>query len=406
MNRTNIIKPDYYDDFYCIGSECRHDCCGGWDITMSKDEYRRLKKTLDEPSVLGKLPEEKRRHGQYAEFRRNDANKCPLQNEDGLCSLQLARGEKALTRTCTTFPRKGMQVGRVVFASLSPCCEKVLSLLMEKKESIQLIKERIEIPKNLPVEVLADKRKGNILDDYVDLYQFSVLILQAEDVSLEDRLILLGLGLHRAQELADEQKFDEIPAYLESYMMSLEQVDRIEELIPDIEPNAAVLMSQLLDTGMAPTSDIEHYRELLDKVQAALQVKKEQTEPGKVTYTFSMDQYRKCREKFQEVFRERELFLENLLVAAASFKGFPLSASLGLSVWDNYLYLIWLYSSLKFVLTSCIETIQSDADIFEICVTLLRSWVHNPEFAQNAVKKFHAVGSDTLAHMALLLKSC
>ena len=31
------IKPDFYDDFRCIASACRHSCCAGWEIDIDED---------------------------------------------------------------------------------------------------------------------------------------------------------------------------------------------------------------------------------------------------------------------------------------------------------------------------------------------------------------------------------
>ena len=30
------IYPDYYEHFACIGGECRHNCCIGWEIDIDE----------------------------------------------------------------------------------------------------------------------------------------------------------------------------------------------------------------------------------------------------------------------------------------------------------------------------------------------------------------------------------
>ena len=36
-NTMRYIKPDFYDDFRCIASACRHSCCAGWEIDIDED---------------------------------------------------------------------------------------------------------------------------------------------------------------------------------------------------------------------------------------------------------------------------------------------------------------------------------------------------------------------------------
>ena len=34
-----FVFPDYYKKFKCIKSECRHNCCIGWEIDIDPDTY-------------------------------------------------------------------------------------------------------------------------------------------------------------------------------------------------------------------------------------------------------------------------------------------------------------------------------------------------------------------------------
>ena len=46
MPKINVIKPSYYDTFQCIGGTCRQSCCSNWNITLSKEEFKKTKKAL------------------------------------------------------------------------------------------------------------------------------------------------------------------------------------------------------------------------------------------------------------------------------------------------------------------------------------------------------------------------
>ena len=31
------VRPDFYDDFHCLASACRHSCCVGWEIDVDAE---------------------------------------------------------------------------------------------------------------------------------------------------------------------------------------------------------------------------------------------------------------------------------------------------------------------------------------------------------------------------------
>ena len=37
------VAPDYYPNFKCIASECRHNCCIGWEIDIDEDTFEYYK---------------------------------------------------------------------------------------------------------------------------------------------------------------------------------------------------------------------------------------------------------------------------------------------------------------------------------------------------------------------------
>ena len=40
------IRPDYYDEFSCIGGACPDTCCSGWQIVIDKESQDRYKKRM------------------------------------------------------------------------------------------------------------------------------------------------------------------------------------------------------------------------------------------------------------------------------------------------------------------------------------------------------------------------
>lgn len=75
------------------------------------------------------------------------------------------------------------------------------------------------------------------------------------------------------------------------------------------------------------------------------------------------------------------------------------------SIWEQYMYACWVYSNLRLAMISCMETVSSDEDLLDICVVLLRSWIHNDRPEKAAIHHFHDTGNDTPAHMAVLVQA-
>ena len=60
------VRPDFYDDFQCLASRCRHSCCIGWEIDVDADTLAAYQ-TLEGP--LGDELREKIDPGPTPHFR-------------------------------------------------------------------------------------------------------------------------------------------------------------------------------------------------------------------------------------------------------------------------------------------------------------------------------------------------
>ena len=49
------VRPDFYDDFHCLASSCRHSCCVGWEIDVDEDTLQYYQR------IPGELGDELRR---------------------------------------------------------------------------------------------------------------------------------------------------------------------------------------------------------------------------------------------------------------------------------------------------------------------------------------------------------
>jgi len=133
--------PDFYPDFQCTASACRHSCCRGWEIDIDEDSYEyyqgaegsfgdRLRKSIcPEPEPHFVLQEDER---------------CPFLREDGLCSMILELGEDSLCEICREHPRFYNELPGRLEAGLGLCCEEAVRLLLAGAGPLQIVEQREE----------------------------------------------------------------------------------------------------------------------------------------------------------------------------------------------------------------------------------------------------------------------
>ena len=96
--------PFYYDQFHCITSECKDNCCvGGWEIDIDDDTYNYYM------SLDGELGDRIRESITKSEdgsncFKLVDGH-CGLLDKCGLCTIHKELGEEHLSVVCDQFPR-------------------------------------------------------------------------------------------------------------------------------------------------------------------------------------------------------------------------------------------------------------------------------------------------------------
>lgn len=144
---------------------------------------------------------------------------------------------------------------------------------------------------------------------------------------------------------------------------------------------------------------------MLDEIKERLKVSADVTENG-VTVFYSTEIYDKLQEEYKTFITGREDFLENIIIAYIYYYRFPFHTELSSFIWDNYVYISWFYSTLKFTLTALMPQIHSDEDLIDCLVVILRMWGHSENGPKVVLQYLHENSCDDLAHLALLLKSC
>ncbi len=113
--------PDDYDGFSCLNGQCRHTCCAGWEIDIDPNTWQIYQEL---PGPVGeKVRASVTRTDDTVSFRLDQKGRCPMLNEENLCTLILAFGEDALCDICTDHPRYRNFFSDRVETGLGLCCE-------------------------------------------------------------------------------------------------------------------------------------------------------------------------------------------------------------------------------------------------------------------------------------------
>lgn len=199
--------PDYYKEFHCTADKCEDTCCAGWQIVIDEQSMARYKK------VRGDFMWRMLRSVDWMNgvFRQDKEKRCAFLNEQNLCDLYTACGEKSLCKTCKLYPRHIEEFEGVREITLSISCPEVARILMVKKD---------------PVTFFSYEKEGEEEYEDFDPFLFSILedarkamieILQNRELPIRKR-VLLVLGMaHDMQGRVNRQEMFDCFSVIEKY---------------------------------------------------------------------------------------------------------------------------------------------------------------------------------------------
>lgn len=202
-----LFAPDYYKNFKCVASACKHNCCIGWEIDIDEDTAEYYKR------VKGTLGEKLKRNISYEDcphFVLCENERCPFLNENNLCEIIAELGEDALCQICNDHPRFRNICSDREEIGLGLSCEEAARIIVEKKDVTRI------------VELSDDGDRHEIRDDekeFLKLRDDIFAILQNRDKRISDRL-------SEILTLCDADAFDtDIQKHLDTYL-GLECLDK------------------------------------------------------------------------------------------------------------------------------------------------------------------------------------
>lgn len=130
------VVPDYYKEFACIASRCRHSCCIGWEIDVDEETLHAY------DAVPGELGQRLRacieRDGQ-PHFALGRDGRCPFLDGENLCEIISWLGEEQLCQICADHPRFRCELPDRIETGLGLCCEAAGRLILSRREPMCLL---------------------------------------------------------------------------------------------------------------------------------------------------------------------------------------------------------------------------------------------------------------------------
>lgn len=123
-------RPNYYDNFHCLGGACPDTCCRDWSV-VPDDNF--LAGCASAPSPLRERIAQNLVTDEDSDtcFRLDEAGLCALLTPDGLCAVQRDWGEAHLCAHCAAYPRFIEEYGSLTESSLAISCPEAARLLLE-----------------------------------------------------------------------------------------------------------------------------------------------------------------------------------------------------------------------------------------------------------------------------------
>jgi len=225
------MQPSYAAAFCCVGPECEDPCCGGWDIPLDKETYRKYEQLpsqefaalVSEFVIVNDPPQPPQLH---ATLKRTPSGVCPFFRADHLCGIQKEYGPQLLSSTCSIYPRSLSTVAGVLEGSLSLSCPEAARNVLLSADFMQRTGDlfagafrtdnsyQLALPKPGPQH---DSERA-----FLQIRQTMIEIVRDRSRPLSQRLLLIGRiceKLEQADSLATEtsrmHSFDEVEELLQ-----------------------------------------------------------------------------------------------------------------------------------------------------------------------------------------------
>lgn len=425
MKEFIYLKPDYYNDFKCIGKDCRHNCCNfDWRIDIDRKTYKKYqnvnKNDVSKEMIYNIEKFIKRNKSSvsdidYASIQLLQDSKgvviCPFNSSEGLCTIQCELGIDYLSRTCLLYPRTyNYLFDNIIEHSLYCSCEALLNILYDKKEPIIFITENETLNDNEyykkfgKIARSVNPEKNPIHNFYLNIKTTSIAILQNRNYNIEKRLSILMFFLKNIDTMDKNKEYLKIESYCQTFLNSIDDdiFNTFDELEIDYEFqfNISFFISKIYSANV--DSNLYFFKDIEDSYG---QLKLNALDNGNVKLSEdNLKKYKEYIHNYYNFMKDKEYFIEHILVSEFHSKTMPFYSTF--SIFENAQCLAIYYSMLRCVLSAYMynkETISQD-ELIDIIEIYSRRSLHSPDSFKKTINLVNSNECNNVINTCLLIK--
>ncbi len=212
--KIRIMKfrvPFYYDQFHCITSECKDNCCvGGWEIDIDDDTYDYYMSLEGELGDRIRADITKSEDGSNC-FKLIDGH-CGLLDDCGLCTIHKELGAEHLSVVCDQFPRYSEYYGEIKESGVGLACEEAEKIIFSENKTFTTVLKPCD------EQYLED-------DEFDSSYAVKIFkardeifrILDMTEMSVNEKLVVILKYCAAMQEYINDDDFDGLKEYVNTF---------------------------------------------------------------------------------------------------------------------------------------------------------------------------------------------
>jgi lysine-N-methylase len=400
-----LLVPQYMRKFACIGSECEDTCCAGWKVTIDEVTFKKYKKCSDikMKKKLDRSVTRKRSNSNfhnYGEIKMDSNGGCPFLDDNKMCSIQHVLGEEYLSNTCATYPRTLNKIGQIIEVSGTLSCPEIARLVLLNPEIMEFDEIIGSIPNNRAVSNSLQMNQNENL--FWELRIFTIEILQNREYSITERLIFLGMFIHKLQQELQEEGMRIIPSIIRVYRSLFQDKEHLKEqfeTIPNKLDFQLTICHELIRVRMEAGISHSRYKECVEETIKGLKYN------DGLTLDEIVENYKEIiSAHFEPFMREHEYILENYLVNYVFKNMFPKKMG---NIFNDYVMMIVHFAMIKLHLigTAGYQQGLTVEGTVKIIQSFARVVEHNASFLNLIHESFVKNELVTMASMAILIKN-
>lgn len=237
--KAKIVAARYMTRFRCIGAACEDHCCGGWQIIVDREHYKKLEETMGKTKkeraefrrCFNQPEAEHRSAGFHAFTRLKPDLSCVFLDKDRLCTIQRRFGEAFLPNTCCVYPRYASRIeDRVELVGELSCPEVARCCLLEE-DALELVEADAKKIGRLTMRKIMDREgKTPYVRRFDDVRRVMLGLLERRRFPLSARFFFLAYLARRLGEFfrPEAEEIDE--ARLAAELAAMEDEEVLEQV--------------------------------------------------------------------------------------------------------------------------------------------------------------------------------